>query len=102
MESGKVYIVGAGPGDSDLITVKGLKKLKHADVVVYDRLISNDLLSHCKIDCEKIFVGKESGYHPIEQEKIIEILINKSRLGFESLCIWKRFRGSCSIEKSRY
>jgi uroporphyrin-III C-methyltransferase len=83
LESGKVYIVGAGPGDPDLITIKGLKKLKQADVVVYDRLVNDDLLLYCKIGCEKIFVGKESGYHPIEQEKIIEILINKSRLGFE-------------------
>jgi len=82
LEFGKVYIVGAGPGDPDLITVKALKKLKHADVVVYDRLINNDLLSFCRNGCEKIFVGKESGYHPIEQESIIEILISRSRLGY--------------------
>ena len=83
MNKGKVYIVGAGPGDPGLITVKALKKLMQADVVVYDRLINDDLLSNCKVECEKIFVGKESGYHPIEQEKITEILINKSRLGFD-------------------
>ncbi len=82
MEFGKVYIVGAGPGDPELITVKALNKLKKADVVVYDRLINDDLLSNCKKDCEKIFVGKESGYHPIEQDKIIDILINKSQQGF--------------------
>ena len=82
MVHGKVYIVGAGPGDPDLITLKALKKLKHADVVVYDRLINDDLLSYCKKGCEKIFVGKESGYHPIEQESIINILLNKSKLGF--------------------
>ena len=79
---GKVYIVGAGPGDPGLITLKALEKLKQADVVVYDRLINDDLLSYCKNDCEKIFVGKESGYHHIEQECIIDILINKSKLGF--------------------
>lgn len=78
---GKVYIVGAGPGDPDLITVKGLKKLKEADVVVYDRLVNNDLLSYCSEACERIFVGKKSGYHPVEQDKITEILIIKSRLG---------------------
>ena len=83
MEFGKVYIIGAGPGDPELITIKALRELKQADVVVYDRLINDDLLSYCKSDCEKIFVGKESGYHPIEQEKIIEILINKSRLGYK-------------------
>ena len=80
-KNGKVYIVGAGPGDPGLITVKGLDKLKHADVVVYDRLINDDLLSYCKESCEKIFAGKESGYHPIGQEQITEILIRKSRLG---------------------
>ena len=77
----KVYIVGAGPGDPGLITVKAMEKLKLADVVVYDRLINNDLLSFCKKNCEKIFVGKESGYHSIEQERIIEILIKKSKAG---------------------
>ncbi len=82
LEFGKVYIVGAGPGDPELITLKALKKLKQADVVVYDRLINDDLLSYCKEDCERIFVGKESGCHPIEQDKIIDILINKSKLGF--------------------
>ena len=81
MKFGKVYIVGAGPGDPELITVKALKRIKYANVVVYDRLINEDLLSYCKKDCEKIFVGKESGYHPIKQECIIEILINKSKLG---------------------
>jgi uroporphyrin-III C-methyltransferase len=77
----KVYIVGAGPGDPGLITVKAMEKLKQADVVVFDRLINNDLLSYCKKDCEKIFVGKESGYHSIEQERIIDILLQKSKPG---------------------
>ncbi len=82
MEYGKVCITGAGPGDPELITLKALKRLKEADVVVYDRLIGNDLLSFCKNECELIFVGKESGHHPIEQDKIIEILIDKAKLGF--------------------
>lgn len=82
MEQGKVYLVGAGPGDPELITVKALKRLKQAEVVVYDRLINNDLLNQCKKNCDKIFVGKESGYHPIEQEQITEILIVKAKLGF--------------------
>lgn len=81
MKCGKVYIVGAGPGDPELITLKAMKKLKQADVVVYDRLISFELLTYCRPGCEKIFVGKESGYHPIEQERIIEILIRKSKSG---------------------
>ena len=82
MKQGKVYIVGAGPGDPELITLKALKKLKAADVIVYDRLINNELLSYCKTGCEKIFAGKQPGYHQIDQEHITEILINKSKLGF--------------------
>ncbi len=82
MEFGKVYIVGAGPGDPGLITVKAMEKLKQADVVVFDRLINDELLNYCKRDCEKIFVGKESGYHPIDQERITNILLQKARLGF--------------------
>jgi uroporphyrin-III C-methyltransferase len=78
---GKVYIVGAGPGDPELITIKAINRLKLADVVVYDRLIGNELLSHCKKNCEKIFVGKESGYHPIKQEEINKILVEKSKAG---------------------
>lgn len=80
-ETGKVYLVGAGPGDKGLITIKALEKLKEADVVVFDRLINNELLSFCRKDCEKIFVGKESGSHLIEQEKITNILIQKSKQG---------------------
>jgi uroporphyrinogen III methyltransferase/synthase len=78
---GTVFIAGAGPGDPGLITLNALEKLKKADVVVYDRLINRELLSFCHEDCEKVFVGKESGYHAIEQDKITEILINKSKAG---------------------
>jgi uroporphyrinogen III methyltransferase/synthase len=80
--TGKIFIVGAGPGDKGLITLNAMEKLKIADVVVYDRLINDELLSFCRDDCEMIFVGKESGFHPIEQDKITEILIEKSKQGF--------------------
>jgi len=79
--TGKVFLVGAGPGDVGLITVKAMEKLKTADVIVYDRLINEELLSFCKKDCELIFVGKESGYHHIEQDRIIDILLSKSKSG---------------------
>lgn len=72
---GKVYFVGAGPGDAGLITVKGLEKLKKCDAVVYDRLAAEELLEVLPEDCEKIYVGKEAGRHYKKQEEINEILV---------------------------
>jgi uroporphyrin-III C-methyltransferase len=57
----KLSVVGAGPGDPDLITMKAIKALKSADVVLYDALIADELLDYCKADCEKIYVGKRPG-----------------------------------------
>lgn len=78
---GKVYIVGAGPGDPGLITLKALNAIQHADVVVYDRLVGTEVLNYCRKECDQIFVGKEDGYHPINQEAINNILITKARSG---------------------
>lgn len=76
---GKVYLVGAGPGDEKLITVKGLEKLKECDAVVYDRLASEKLLDYVREDCEKIYVGKQAGKHYRKQEEINEILAECGR-----------------------
>lgn len=73
---GKVYLVGAGPGDAGLITVKGLQRLKQCDAVVYDRLASRGLLEVLRPDCEKIYVGKEAGRHYKKQEEINDILVS--------------------------
>ncbi len=78
---GKVYLVGAGPGDPGLITVKGLDCLRHAEVVVYDRLVDERLIKEAPQNAEKIFVGKAVGFHPIRQEEINEILLKKAREG---------------------
>jgi len=78
---GKAYIVGAGPGDPDLITVKALKILKEADVVIYDRLIPLKVLDYCKNDCELIYAGKSPGKHEMEQEEINEIIVKKTMEG---------------------
>jgi uroporphyrin-III C-methyltransferase len=67
---GKVYIVGAGPGDPELLTLKALKVIKKADVILYDRLINPEILLHAKPGCELVYVGKEDGKHIIEQDKI--------------------------------
>ncbi|QID32861.1 uroporphyrinogen-III C-methyltransferase [Pampinifervens florentissimum] len=72
---GKVYLVGAGPGDQELLTLKALRLIKSADVILYDRLINQEILLFAKPDCELVYVGKEAGKHTIEQEKINELLL---------------------------
>ncbi len=81
MKRGKVYLVGAGPGDPGLITVKGLECLRKADVVIYDRLVDDSLLEEASPDAEKIYVGKGRGCHAMEQKEINLLLISKAREG---------------------
>lgn len=78
---GKVYIVGAGPGDPDLITLKALKALRKADVVVYDFLANPRLLDSAKEGAEKICVGKADGLHLLEQGQINSLLYKKAIYG---------------------
>lgn len=75
---GKVYLVGAGPGDPDLITVKGLKCLKIVDVVVYDRLIDESILNQASQNAEKIYVGKSKDHHSWKQEMINQLLLKNA------------------------
>ncbi len=79
--SGKAFLVGAGPGNPDLITVRGLKLLQSADVVVYDRLIASELLHHARADAELIFVGKKMAKHTVPQWKINQLLVARVRAG---------------------
>lgn len=81
MQKGTVYLVGAGPGDPGLITLKGLEFIKKADVLVYDRLSSSRLLSHARPDAELIFAGKSPVRHTLKQEEINEVLVLKAREG---------------------
>ena len=69
-----VYLVGAGPGDPDLLTVKALRLIQNADVIVYDRLISNDILELIPSGIQKIYVGKSSGQHHMGQHEINKLL----------------------------
>jgi len=73
---GKVCLVGAGPGDPQLITVKGLKCVGEADVIVYDRLVNDRLLEAARPDVEKIYVGKSSSGHTMSQVEINDLLIS--------------------------
>jgi uroporphyrinogen III methyltransferase/synthase len=75
---GKVFLVGAGPGDPELITVKGLKLIQQADAIVYDFLIDKRLLSFARKDAELICVGKSPSYHTIKQEEINRLLAEKA------------------------
>ena len=81
MKRGKVYLVGAGPGDPGLISVRGLDCLKHADVVVYDHLIDNSLLNSACSEAEKIDVGKTPKHHAREQDEINQLLVEKAKQG---------------------
>jgi uroporphyrin-III C-methyltransferase len=80
-QPGIVYIVGAGPGDPDLITVRGLKSLQRAEVVVYDRLINRRLLDEAPPLAEFIYVGKEPGQHTLSQTEINALLVQKAAQG---------------------
>ncbi len=71
---GKVYLTGAGPGDIELLTIKALKAIQKADVIVYDRLANPDILKEAKNGCEFIYVGKADSHHSMPQDEINELL----------------------------
>jgi uroporphyrin-III C-methyltransferase len=75
----KLTVVGAGPGDVDLITVKAIKVLKTADVVLYDALVNEELLDYINPDAEKVFVGKRRGCYKYQQEQINELIVTRAK-----------------------
>ncbi|MCR9626693.1 MULTISPECIES: uroporphyrinogen-III C-methyltransferase [Vibrio diabolicus subgroup] len=81
LNSGFVSLVGAGPGDPDLLTVKGLKAIQAAEVVVYDRLVSKDILELAHASAEMIYVGKKLDFHCVPQDQINQILVQKAQEG---------------------
>ncbi|PRR71180.1 Siroheme synthase [Moorella humiferrea] len=81
MPNGKVFLVGAGPGDPGLLTLKGRDCLAQADVVVYDRLINPALLDYASRDAEKVYVGKAPHRHALNQEEINKLLVDLARRG---------------------
>ena len=77
--SGKAYLIGAGPGNLDLMTIKGMELIRSADVIIYDNLANSSFLSETKSSCEKIFVGKMAGNHTMTQDNINKLLVEKSK-----------------------
>lgn len=77
----KVYLLGAGPGDLGLLTVKAKKILQQADVVIYDYLANADFLRLCRPDTDLVYVGKKAGSHTLSQEKINELIVQKAKQG---------------------
>ena len=76
-----VRLVGAGPGASDLITIRGARALENAEVVLYDDLANAELLELCPSECERIYVGKRAGAHSASQQRICELLVEKALTG---------------------
>ena len=79
----RVSLVGAGPGDKGLLTIKGAERIQNADVVVFDSLISEEILAMIPDSAEKIDAGKNAGHHPVSQEEISRLLLEKARQGLE-------------------
>ncbi|WP_160718835.1 uroporphyrinogen-III C-methyltransferase [Bacillus sp. USDA818B3_A] len=81
--AGKVYLVGAGPGDPELITVKGLRCLQEADVILYDRLVNPELLKYAKEGAQLVYCGKLPNYHTMKQETINHFLVKYAKKGYQ-------------------
>lgn len=80
-DNAKVYLVGAGPGDPELLTLKALRLIQQADVIVYDRLVSQEIITLIPTGTSRIYVGKQSGNHILSQQQINELLVQLAQDG---------------------
>lgn len=79
--AGEVALVGAGPGDADLLTIQAFRFIKQADIVIYDRLVSEEIMDLLPSTCEKIYVGKKQAEHRVPQDGINQLLVKHAKLG---------------------
>jgi len=79
--AGEVALVGAGPGDPDLLTMQAYRFIKQAEVVIYDRLVSQEIMTLLPSDCQLVYVGKKEADHRVPQEGINQLLVDHARLG---------------------
>jgi uroporphyrin-III C-methyltransferase len=81
LNAGEVALVGSGPGDAELLTIRALRFIQQAEVTVYDRLVSDEILALLPEDSEKLYVGKEQAKHCVPQDKINQLLVDQAKLG---------------------
>lgn len=81
LQKGEVYLVGAGPGDPELLTFKALRLMQQADVVFYDRLVSKEVLALVRREAELVYVGKQRAWHHVRQEEINQLLLQHAKQG---------------------
>ena len=81
LQAGEVALVGSGPGDAELLTLRALRFIQQADITVYDRLVSDEILDLLPENAEKIYVGKEQAKHCVPQDKINQLLVDQAKLG---------------------
>jgi uroporphyrin-III C-methyltransferase/precorrin-2 dehydrogenase/sirohydrochlorin ferrochelatase len=81
LQQGEVYLVGAGPGDPELLTFKALRLMQQADVVFYDRLVSKEVLALARKEAEMVYVGKQRAWHAVRQDEINRLLLEHAKQG---------------------
>jgi len=81
LNQGEVALVGSGPGDAELLTIRAMRFIEQAEIAIYDRLVSDEILALLPDNCERFYVGKEQAKHCVPQDRINEILVEEARLG---------------------
>lgn len=81
LHSGEVALVGSGPGDAELLTIRAMRFIEQAEIAIYDRLVSEEILALLPKHCERFYVGKEQAKHCVPQDKINQILVEQAKLG---------------------